>query len=274
MKKFVTIALTLICLLALSTSAYAYNWDVATIEECEQYTIEITKYSAVLDGDTIKYKVNDAATAKKGDYIYYSFVVADEHGNEIQLTEDQYKLDGFKWVGWADEAKGIHKAVAVKDAPCFKITITEKTAIEELFPKVQVIRTGEGFEGIIVIEDLVFTTNARGIVQEAYKPAFSTILGALTQQSLLGSTVAEDADLAKLGITRAQIKADKVLMTDDVLIANFGKVCKSEKQVCWGPSYVYDKDEVLSIPKTGDMSTLPLVALSLLGSCVCYRKRK
>lgn len=244
MKKTLAILMTLMLILSM-TSAFALSWVDAETETCEEYTLIADKYERI-EGDVgASYKKSPAATAKIGDTVYFDLSAVDTNGEEVEVEIEYHNLGNIEVVG------NLFKAKVVGAKPYVKISIEEKTDIADL------TYNGESIivdEDTVIIGELAFLRDENGKVLD------------VTHQD---NTAEMLKDLAALGISVDDIYNGKICMTDDILISNFGKVCKTEAVAAW-----YVENEVLGIPKTGDMTVtgIVLMVLCLFGAVMLIRK--
>ena len=247
MKKTLATIMTLLLILSM-TSAFALSWVDVESEACEEYTLTADKYIKV-DGDIgAAYEKAPAATAKVGDTVYFALSAVDTAGEEVEAEVEYHNLGNIEPMG------KLFKAKVVGAKPYVKISIEEKTDIAEL------TYNGESIivdEDTVIIGELAFLRDADGkVLDVAHEDNTAEML----------------KDLAALGIVIDDIYNGKICMTDDILIANFGRVCKTEAVAAW---YVATENEMLGIPKTGDSSLIyPVLAVAgVIAIAVPWRKR-
>lgn len=217
-------------------SAYAYNWSGEPVTVCEDYTIAIDKYVKVESDMGTAFTEAAQATAKKGDTVYWVVSVTDENGEEI--TDYEIKYHGITYEG--ENSHGLSKGKATQAAPWIEVNKTEKTPLDELYYNgKQIIVDAD----TVIIDELAFIRNSEGVVTDVVHN---------------GNAAELIKELAAFGITVDDVYSGKVCMTDDVLIANFGKVCKVSKTARWGEV----ENIEMGLPKTGDAST------GLIAGCV------
>lgn len=241
MKKFVVILLTLVMIFGCMGAAYALNWTDVEADKCTEYTVSVTKYAKVAADAGTAYSKAPNATAKIGDYVYFDLVAVDVNGEPVQAEVEYHHLGNIEAVG------KLYRAKVVGDKPYVKISITEKTPINELLYKGEYIYvSGE----TVVIGDLVFTRTSEGVV--------NNVMSDLNTAKML-------EELAALGINIEDVYNGKICMSDDILISNFGKVCETSATAAW---YVAADvmDYEMGIPKTGDMTVTGIIILAL---CLC-----
>ena len=246
MKKTLAILMTLLLILSM-TPALALSWVDAETEACEEYTLTAEKYVKV-EGDVgAAYEKSPGATAKVGDTVYFALSAVDTDGMEVIANIDYHNI------GDVEEVDGLYVGKVIGSKPYVKISITEKTPIDELFYKSQniIVESNE-----VMIGNLVFMRDDNGIVRDVYH---------------FGNYAEMIDDLFELGINVADIYDGNIKMTDDILISNFGNVCNTEAVAAW---YVAVDNDILGIPKTGDMTVTGIVilALCLFGSVLLIRK--
>lgn len=246
MKRIFATLMTLLLILSM-TPVLALSWVDAETEACEEYTLTADKYIKV-DGDIgAAYEKSPGATAKVGDTVYFALSAVDTAGEEVEAEVEYHNLGNIEAVG------KLFKAKVVGAKPYVKISIEEKTDITDL------TYNGESIivdEDTVIIGELAFLRDENGkVLDVAHEDNTAEML----------------KDLAALGIVIDDIYSGKIYMTDDILISNFGKVCKTEAVAAW---YVATENEVLGIPKTGDMTVTGIVilALCLFGSVLLIRK--
>lgn len=246
MKKTLAIFMTLMLLLSM-TSAFALSWADVEAETCTEYTLLAEKYERIEGDIGASYKKNPAATAKIGDTVYFDLSAVDTAGEEVEANVEYHNIGNIEAVG------KLYKAKVVGPKPYVKISIEEKTPIDELtYNGISVAVNDE----VIAIGDLTFYRDANGKVLDV---------------AHFNNTAEMLKDLEALGINIEDIYSGKIFMTDDILISNFGKVCKTEATAAW---YVATENEVLGIPKTGDMTVtgIVLMVLCLFGAVMLIRK--
>ena len=244
MKKTLATILSILLILSM-TSAFALSWVDVETETCTEYTLLAEKYERIEGDIGATYKKNPNATAKIGDTVYFDLSAVDTAGEEVEVEIEYHNIGNIEVVG------NLFKAKVVGAKPYVKISIEEKTDIAEL------TYNGESIvvdEDTVMIGELAFLRDENGkVLDVAHEDNTAEML----------------KDLAALGINVSDIYDGKICMTDDILIANFGKVCKTEAVAAW-----YVENEVLGIPKTGDMTVtgIVLLALCLLGAVMLIRK--
>ena len=247
MKKTLATILSILLILSM-TSALALSWVDVESEACEEYTLTADKYIKV-DGDIgAAYEKAPAATAKVGDTVYFALSAVDTAGEEVEAEVEYHNLGNIEAAG------KLYKAKVVGPKPYVKISIEEKTPIDELtYNGISVAVNDE----VISIGDITFYRDANGKVLDV---------------AHFNKTAEMLKDLEALGINIDDIYSGKIYMTDDILISNFGKVCKTEAIAQW---YVATENEVLGIPKTGDASMIfPVLAIiGVVAVAVPWKKR-
>ena len=247
MKKTLATILSILLILSM-TSAFALSWVDVETSDCTEYTLLAEKYERIEGDIGASYKKNPNATAKIGDTVYFDLSAADTAGEEVEAEVEYHNLGNIEVVG------NLFRAKVVGAKPYVKISIEEKTDIADL--------TYNG-ESIIVNQDTV-------IIGELafYRDADGKVLDVAHEDN----TAEMLKDLAALGISVDDIYNGKICMTDDILISNFGKVCKTEAGAAW---YVAVEEDVLGIPKTGDASIIfPVLAvIGVVAVAVPWNKR-
>lgn len=248
MKRFISLFVVLALLLCMG-SAYAFTWKDATASECTDYIVRVTKYAKMDAAVGTAYQEAPNLSAKIGDTVLFGITAADALGQPVNTAEiEVHHLADVKQVG------ALYTAKVVGPEPWVKVSITEKTAIGELTYNGKPVTVSGA---TVTIGDLVFTRDAKGVVTD--------VQSNLNTADMLGA-------LAKLGIDIQAVYSGDVLMTGDVLISNFGKICETTDTAAW---YVAAEEPVLGIPKTGDASTVvfPMMAM-VFGVAICLPKRK
>ena len=246
MKKTLATILSILLIFSM-TSAFALSWVDVETEACTEYTLLAEKYERIEGDIGASYKKNPNATAKIGDTVYFDLSAVDTNGEEVEVEIEYHNIGNIEVVG------NLFKAKVVGAKPYVKISIEEKTPIDEL------TYNGESIvvdEDTVIIGELAFLRDADGkVIDVAHEDNTAEML----------------KDLAALGINVSDIYDGKICMTDDILISNFGKVCKTEATAAW---YVAAENEVLGIPKTGDMTVtgIVLMVLCLFGAVLLIRK--
>ena len=246
MKKTLATLMTLLLILSM-TPVLALSWVDVETETCTEYTLLAEKYERIEGDIGATYKKNPNATAKIGDTVYFDLSAVDTNGEEVEVEIEYHNLGNIEVVG------NLFKAKVVGAKPYVKISIEEKTDIADL------TYNGESIivdEDTVIIGELAFLRDADGkVLDVAHEDNTAEML----------------KDLAALGISVDDIYNGKICMTDDILIANFGKVCETSATAAW---YVAVDEDVLGIPKTGDMTVtgIVLLALCLFGAVLLIRK--
>lgn len=247
MKKTLATIMTLLLILSM-TSAFALSWVDVETADCTEYTLLAEKYERIEGDIGATYKKNPNATAKIGDTVYFDLSAVDTNGEEVEVEIEYHNLGNIEAVG------NLFKAKVVGAKPYVKISIEEKTDIADL------TYNGESIvvdEDTVIIGELAFLRDENGkVLDVAHEDNTAEML----------------KDLAALGISIDDIYNGKICMTDDILISNFGKVCKTEAVAAW---YVAVEEDVLGIPKTGDASIIfPVLAvIGVVAVAVPWNKR-
>lgn len=246
MKKTLAFIIAMLLICCMST-AFAFSWAEAETETCTEYTLLAEKYERIEGDIGATYKKNPNVTAKIGDTVYFDLSAVDTAGEEVEVEIEYHNLGNIEVVG------NLFKAKVVGAKPYVKISIEEKTDITDL------TYNGESIivdEDTVIIGELAFLRDENGkVLDVAHEDNTAEML----------------KDLAALGIVIDDIYNGKICMTDDILISNFGKVCKTEATAAW---YVAAENEVMGIPKTGDMTVtgIVLMVLCLFGAVLLIRK--
>lgn len=240
MKKTLAFIIAMLMMFCMST-AFAFNWQEAETEDCEKYAITITKYSKVGEVGSA-YQKAPAATAKKGEKLYWDIEVIDADGNPV--SDYEVELNGVDYEGVT--ADGLSVGKAVSDYPSVHVSIVEHSEVTELtYENEPVYINGE----TVIIGDVAFLRNEKGIVTDA--------------QHVEGNTAKLLEELNKLGIHVSDIYDGNTCMTDEVLIKNFGSWCETSAKAVW---YYNSAPVDMEIPKTGDMSLF--AALGTVMACI------
>ena len=247
MKKTLATILSILLILSM-TSAFALSWVDVETEACTEYTLLAEKYERIEGDIGATYKKNPNATAKIGDTVYFDLLAVDTNGEEVEVEIEYHNIGNIEVVG------NLFKAKVVGPKPYVKISIEEKTDIADL------TYNGESIvvdDETVIIGELAFLRDENGkVLDVAHEDNTAEML----------------KDLAALSIVIDDIYNGKICMTDDILISNFGKVCKTEAVAAW---YVAAENEVLGIPKTGDASIIfpALAVIGVVAVAVPWRKR-
>lgn len=249
MKKFIATIMA-ICIMCAFTGAFAFTWGNEVADDCENYTVTVSKYSKVESDLGIAFAENASTTAKKGDKIFWNIEVLDADGKSVENYD--VELFGIEYKGLNNH--NLHTGIATQAAPKVKVTITEKTPLDELyFQNKKVVVDG----GAVMIGSLVFLRNEKNVVEDVY----------------YDGNVAEMIEkLAELGITVEDIYAGKICMSDDTLIANFGCICVSSGYAIWGAEV--HNNVSMDIPKTGDTGIWGLIILCGIAAACCLKREK
>lgn len=247
MKKIFATVIALVFVLS-ATTAFALNWNNVEAEKCTEYTLTATKYIKVNSDIGAAFEIAPGATAKIGDTVYFSLKAIDTHGEPVQAEVEYHNLSNMEIMG------EMMKAQVIGPNPYVKICIIEKTPIEELSYNGEYIRVNDN---AVTIGKLTFQRDAKGKVLD------------VTHQ---GNTAEMLKDLAALGISVEDVYDGKVCMSDDILICNFGKICKTEATAAW--SIVESvKAPSFSIPKTGDMSVIAYAVMAVVAAAGVMLKK-
>lgn len=247
MKKTLATIMTLLLIFSM-TSALALSWVDVETADCTEYTLLAEKYERIEGDIGASYKKNPNATAKIGDTVYFDLSAVDTNGEEVEAEVEYHNLGNIEVVG------NLFKAKVVGAKPYVKISIEEKTDIADLTYNGEPIIVDED---TVIIGELAFLRDENGkVLDVAHEDNTAEML----------------KDLAALGIVIDDIYNGKICMTDDILISNFGKVCKTEAVAAW---YVAVEEDVLGIPKTGDASIIfPVLAvIGVVAVAVPWNKR-
>lgn len=247
MKKTLATILSILLIFGM-TSAFALSWVDVETADCTEYTLLAEKYERIEGDIGATYKKNPNATAKIGDTVYFDLSAVDTNGEEVEVEIEYHNIGNIEVVG------NLFKAKVVGAKPYVKISIEEKTDIAELTCNGESIIVDEDN---VIIGELAFLRDENGkVLDVAHEDNTAEML----------------KDLAALGIVIDDIYNGKICMTDDILISNFGKVCKTEAVAAW---YVAAENEVMGIPKTGDSSLIyPVLAMAgVIAIAVPWRKR-
>ena len=247
MKKTLATILSILLILSM-TSAFALSWVDVETADCTEYTLLAEKYERIEGDIGASYQKNPNATAKVGDTVYFALSAVDTAGEEVEAEVEYHNLGNIEAVG------KLYKAKVVGAKPYVKISIEEKTDIADLTYNGESIIVNEDS---VIIGELAFLRDENGkVIDVAHEDNTAEML----------------KDLAALGIVIDDIYNGKICMTDDILISNFGKVCKTEAVAAW---YVATENEVLGIPKTGDASIIfpALAIIGVVAVAVPWKKR-
>lgn len=233
MKKIVTFIVILSLVFSLGT-AYALNWTAGAEEKCDEYNISIEKFEKIESDIGTAYVASPGATAAKRDLVYFQITALDAEGENIEVEIELHDLQIVK----AQNDMNIAKVTGYQ--PWVKVSKTEKTSLRELyFNGDKVAVSGNS----VTIGDLTFIRE-KDVVTDVYFDGYNLDTIPYVEMADL------QKELTKLNMTVQEIIDRKVCMSDDVLIANFGKICKTEEIVYW---YVPGAESPeLGIPKTGD----------------------
>ena len=246
MKRIFSLILCTLLIFSM-TSAFALSWVDVETADCTEYTLLAEKYERIEGDIGASYKKNPNATAKIGDTVYFDLSAVDTNGEEVEVEIEYHNLGNIEVVG------NLFKAKVVGAKPYVKISIEEKTDIADLTYNGESIIVNED---TVIIGELAFLRDENGkVIDVAHEDNTAEML----------------KDLAALGISIDDIYNGKICMTDDILISNFGKVCKTEAVAQW---YVAGED-ALGIPKTGDASIIfpALAVIGVIAVAVDWRKR-
>lgn len=245
MRKLIAFIIAASLIICMAT-AFAFNWNDSLTTKCDEYIVSAVKYSKVNSDLGSAYEKSPYASAAVGEYIYFGLSAFDKDGEEVDADIEYHHIGNVEPVG------NIFRAKVIGDKPWVKISIVEKTDINDLMYKGSPILVGHD---AVCIGDLMFHRNSDGVVTDVYSDRnVADMLSAL----------------AELGIDIQNLYAGKVCMSDDVLIANFGKICETESTARW---YVEGEKSISAIPKTGDVSVFTYAVISVISAVAVMFKR-
>lgn len=243
MKKLFVLIVVFALLVCTVGVAFAFNWEYVP-EVCDTYTIQLSKYQAVAADIGNSFQKSVSVTARRGDTVYFSIEVYDKNGASVNPG----KVNITDLANVVPLGNGLYSATVIGSRPSVTYAIEEKTSIQELlYNGSNIIVSGEA----VIINEVKFIRTASGIVTDV-------IYG--------GNAFELTQKLGQIGIALEDIYSGKVCMSDDVLIQNFGKICKQEATVKWfSESAKLDVENgVLGIPKTGDVSVVAYAVMAVV----------
>ena len=251
MKKLFVLIVVFVLLICTFGVAFAFNWEYVP-EVCDTYTIQLSKYQAVAADIGNSFQKSVSVTARRGDIVYFSIEVYDKNGTSVNPG----KINITDLANVAHLGNGLYSATVTGSRPLVTYVIEEKTNIQELlYNGSNIIVSGEA----VIINEVKFIRTASGIVADvAYD----------------GNALELTKKLAQLGIALDDIYSGRVCMSDDVLIQNFGKICKQQATIKWfGESVKIDVgNDVIGIPKTGDVSVVAYAVMAVVAAGVMFRR--
>jgi hypothetical protein len=251
MKRIFSLLLVVVLVFG-TTSVYALSWT-PTSEPCKTYTINIVKYELIPGDVGNSFRVNPNTTARKGEYAYYSIEVYNADNQKV----DPGKLIVTDMAAPTNLDNGLYAALVTGSRPMLTYSIEEKTSLQELhYNNMPITISGD----TVTIGKLVFTRSVSGVVTDVH---FDGNILELTKE------------LTALNMTPEDVYNGKVCMGNDVLIQNFGMICKQTATSKW----YNDADAIknITIPKTGDAPLnalfVALVTLVTTGVAICFSCR-
>lgn len=251
MKRIFSLLLVVVLVFG-TTSVYALSWT-STSEPCKTYTINIVKYELIPGDVGNSFRVNPNTTARKGEYAYYSIEVYNADNQKV----DPGKLIVTDMAAPTNLDNGLYAALVTGSRPMLTYSIEEKTSLQELhYNNMPITISGD----TVTIGKLVFTRSVSGVVTDVH---FDGNILELTKE------------LTALNMTPEDVYNGKVCMSNDVLIQNFGMICKQTATSKW----YNDADAIKkhTIPKTGDAPLnalfVALVTLVTTGVAICFSCR-
>lgn len=248
MKRIFSLLLVVVLVFG-TTSVYALSWT-STSEPCKTYTINIVKYELIPGDVGNSFRVNPNTTARKGEYAYYSIEVYNADNQKV----DPGKLIVTDMAAPTNLGNGLYAALVTGSRPMLTYSIEEKTSLQELhYNNMPITISGD----TVTIGKLVFTRSVSGVVTDVH---FDGNILELTKE------------LTALNMTPEDVYNGKVCMSNDVLIQNFGMICKQTATSKW----YNDADAIknITIPKTGDAPLnalfVALVTLVTTGVAICF----
>lgn len=251
MKKLFVLIVVFVLLICMVGVAFAFNWEYVP-EVCDTYTIQLSKYQAVAADIGNSFQKSASVTARRGDTVYFSVEVYDKDG----ASANPGKINIVDLANVSPLGNGLYSATVTGSRPSVTYVIEEKTNIHELlYNGSNIIVSGEA----VIINDVKFIRTASGIVTDV-------IYG--------GNAFELTHKLGQIGIALEDIYTGKVCMSDDVLIQNFGKICRQEAVIKWytEPEQVVSNG-ILGIPKTGDVSVIAYAVVCAVAAVGVLLKR-
>lgn len=251
MKKSLALIVVFVLLICTASISLAFNWAYVP-ETCDVYTIQLNKYQAIAADVGNSFQKSVSATARRGETVYFSVEVYDKNGASVNPG----KVNIIDLTNVSPLGNGLYSATVTGSRPSVAYVIEEKTNIQDLlYNGSKVVVSGDA----VVIDGVRFVRTAGGVV---------------TDVAYAGNALELTKKLAQLGIALEDIYGGRVCMSDDVLIQNFGKVCKQEAVVKWfvEPEEVAYGD-ALGIPKTGDVSVVAYAVVSVIAAAGVMFKR-
>ena len=186
-------------------------------------------------------------------YAYYSIEVYNADNQKV----DPGKLIVTDMAAPTNLDNGLYAALVTGSRPMLTYSIEEKTSLQELhYNNMPITISGD----TVTIGKLVFTRSVSGVVTDVH---FDGNILELTKE------------LTALNMTPEDVYNGKVCMSNDVLIQNFGMICKQTATSKW----YNDADAIknITIPKTGDAPLnalfVALVTLVTTGVAICFSCR-
>lgn len=243
MKKAFTFLIVAMLVFSMS-QAFALNWKTLNIDTCTYYNIQVDKYEVANSDLGTAFVENANATAKKHSKVYFSLSVKDKDSRDFEDYE--LFLHDLEYIRTL--SNGLHEAKVIGDDPYLQVKITEKTSMNELyFGSKKVIVNGD----MVQIGDLTFArTN-----------------NVVTDVQFNGTALELIDKLKELEMSIEDVYGGKIIMSDEVLLRNFGKICETEKTVSWATqnqNVTIKPVESIEIPKTGDDPIAP----AIMGICM------
>ena len=225
--------------LMVSSVAFSIGWDAVPELEPTKYSISIDKYERHVSDIGTAFSLNPNVMASRGETVFYVVNAYDANGNPVEVSLEYHDLTSVVANG------NMYTAKVTGSNPYVRAYITEKTDLTELyFNGERIIVDGN----IVTIGGLVFARENGVVVDVTYN----------------GNALEMKNALAKLNMTIEEIYTRQIHMTDDILIANFGKVSHSEAVASWGAKTIGVIPNP-SIPQTGGFEVAPAL---LMGSAV------
>lgn len=241
MKKIIALLITMILVFSMA-SALALNWKTLNVENSTYYNIQADKYEVVNSDLGTAFIENSNAVAKKHGKVYFSLSVRDKNNNDF----DGYELFMHDLEYTRTLSNGLHEAKVTGDDPYIQVKITEKTDMNELY---------FGSDKVTV----------NGNTVQIGELTFTRVNNIVTDVMFNGTALELTRKLNELEMTLEDVYGGRIVMSDEVLLRNFGKICETEKIVSWKDQSATVKPvENMVLPKTGDA---PITA-AIVGVCV------
>ena len=179
MKKYLAIIMAMLLICSM-TAAFAFNWAEVETDKCTEYVLTAEKYVKTAADVGRAYTKAPGATAKLGEWVYFTATATDADGDPAEAEIEYHHLANVEAVG------KLYRAKVIGPKPYVKISITEKTPLDELMYKNERIHIEDD---TVYIGNLVFWRNTNGMITDV--ECMDNVVHMLDELAELGITVTD-----------------------------------------------------------------------------------